>query len=157
MAVERTTISAAELNLLFYLTLAGLILRGVNLLASTVFAPPSDGTDFGIYSIFEMKNKMSPLYSFIVFLICTPLAWKIDKPRLLVSLFPISLLAIFFDWWLIDSRLMIADAYLHAGGEGIIPHNPLLLGGSHYDVATLFLVNILLVWQVTILWRLRSR
>lgn len=145
-------ISSREHTLIFGLIFFGLALRIVNLAVAMWFVEPTGS--FAIYSVFEMEEMMSPSYSFIVFLVCSMLLWRITVSRLLFSGFFLLLLAIFFNWWLIDSQQIIADAILETNPSELPDYNPLLLGGSLYDVITFFLVNILLVWNVAAVVRL---
>lgn len=145
-------ISSTEHRLIVGLTFFGFSLRVVNLAVAMWFAEPTGS--FAIYSIFEMEEMMSPAYSFIVFLVCSILVWRITVSRLLFSGLFFFLLAIFFDWWLVDSQQIIADAIRETSPSELPDYNPLLLEASPYDVITFFLVNILLVWNVVAVFRL---
>lgn len=153
MSCEDSFISKTECNFLFRLTFFGLVLRIVNLATSFAFAEPRAGTVFGIYSIFDMEDMMAPIYSFLVFSICSILLWRVDLPRAVGSILVFLPLVYFFDYWFIDSQLRIAQA------AEINPNFPfktfdyILITGSAYDVITLSLVNILPIWLITVVVR----
>ena len=153
MKLNHSAISRNEANLLFCFTLAGLLIRIINLVVSTVFAPARNGVSFGIYDIFHMKEMMSPMYSFIVFIICVPLAWKINSLRSLLSLFPLLLLTLFFDYWFIQTRQDMAYTAINNSNFEFKTFDFALIGGTIYDLLTLLLTNVLFIWQVTILVR----
>lgn len=155
--IQKQAISRKERSLFFWITLSGLLLRVVNLVDSLIFAPKASGTNFGIYDIFDIKEMMSPLYSFVVFAICTPLAWRVNQLKSVSSLVVLFLLAWFFDSWMIDSRQRIAIAAIENPDYHFKMFDFALLEGSIYDLVTLILVNILLIWQISILYRLSRR
>ncbi len=145
-------ISSREHRWFFAATLSGLIIRLVPIAIEICFpTPPDPKISFGIYSIFDMWDMMSPVYSLATFIICVPLAWKLRPGALAFSLFPLGLLTYFFDYWFIDSQLR-----RHAFGLPFEfdPTDYVLLGGNLIDVLTFALVNVLIVWQVGIMYRI---
>jgi hypothetical protein len=151
-------ISRGEHRWFFAATFAGLAIWIVALAVAWVFPPPPPSgvrISFGIYSIFDMWELVSPLYSLAAFGICIPLAWKLDPARLTFSLFPLGLLTFFFDRWFVDSQYWIRDAVLVNPDYEFKTFDFILRAGSLVDVLTLLLVNVLVVWQITLLHRLQ--
>jgi hypothetical protein len=145
-------ISKAEQIAFFTLVLFGLALRLLELALSFAFAKPQSES-FGIYDIFDMWEIMSPIYSFIVFCICTGCSWKISIPSLVCSIIPMFLLVLFFDRWFIDSRRMVVLAAEMNPNFQFKTFDFAVTNGSFYDFLTLCLVNILLVWQMSLFVR----
>ena len=152
-------ISRGEHRWFFAATFAGLAIWVVALAVGYFFpSPPPPGIkiSFAIYSIFDIENLVSPLYSLTAFAICIPLAWKLDPTRLIFSLFLLGLLTFFFDRWFVDSQYWIRDAVLVNPDYEFKTFDLILRAGSLVDVLTLALVNVLVVWQITMLYRLHG-
>ena len=151
-------ISRCEHRWFFAATFAGLAIWLVSFAIPLLFPPPPppDGIkiSFGIYSIFDMPDLVSPLYSVVAFAICVPLAWKLDPARLIFSLFPLGLLAYFFDGWFVDSQYRIREALLVNPDYEFKTFDFILVPGSIFDVLTFLLVNVLIVWRINLLYRL---
>ncbi len=152
--VKQTVVSKIEHRLLLAVILFCLMIRFLNLLTSVYFAEPKPGISFAIYSIFEMEDMMSPIYSFIVFFLCLILLWKIEIISMFSSTFLTSLLTIFFDTWFVDTQFLISRAFTVNPNYEFKTFDFLLINGSPYDVFTLLIVNLLVIWQVHILFRL---
>jgi hypothetical protein len=135
------------------LTLSGLGLRLTELALALVFPPSNEGIHFGIYSIFHMWEKMSPIYSFLGFLICSACLIRLRVPSLSIYFISSALLTFFFDWWLVDTRLVITRASDINPNYEFGTFDFALLNGTAYDFATLILINFLFVWQASILFR----
>ena len=106
------------------------------------------------YSIFDIKEMMSPFYSFIVFLVCIFLVWKLNLITVTFSIILTLLLTLFFDWWFIETQVMIGYAAKVYSNYEFKTFDFILLDGSIYDAITLFIVNFLLFWQISILLRM---
>ena len=100
---------------------------------------------------------LSPLICFIVFLFVASMLWSFSRQTVLISLVPLLLLTLFFDYWVIYSQVRVR--YLLVGNPEypfrLLDH--VIIGSSIYDVITLFLVNILFVWNLSLLYRLVSK
>ena len=153
-------ISRCEHRWFFAATFSGLAIWVVSFAIPVLFPPPPppDGIkiSFGIYSIFDIPDLVSPLYSFVAFAICVPLAWKLDPARLIFSLLPLGLLAYFFDNWFVDTQYRIREAAVVAPDYEFKTWDFILLSGSIFDVLTFLLVNVLIVWQIKLLFRLHT-
>ena len=150
-------ISANEHRILLSVTFFCFALHMLPIIVS-FFVDTVPGPNFGIYSIFDQKEIMAPIYSFPLFLFCTLLAVKIDSPWSTVALVLLLPLSIFFDWWLVDTRVRIANVAMQNPGFEFKQFHTVdfvLAGGSIPDLLTLILVNVLIVWHVSILFRLR--
>lgn len=69
-------------------------------------------------------------------------------------LVPLLLLTLSFDYWFIDSQIrvrLILGANRDFAYFGRFDH--IMIWSSIYDVITLFLVNVLLVWQLSLIYR----
>src|SRR6476619_4750702 len=117
-------ISRNEHRAIFALALFAFGLRIVQFFIAVVFAEPHAGTNFAIYSIFEMEEFMSPVYSFIVFGGVTFLIWKLTTTRLIVSAFLLSLLSWYFVSWFVEAQQAIARAKAVQSEAGLIDYNP---------------------------------
>ncbi len=151
---EDRLISNKEQFMLFAAVLIGLIVRMIELASSLFFSQHNPKTEFGLYDIFDMAEMMSPLYSFLAFFVCALLIWKINFTTLICSSVLILLLTIFFDWWFIDTRQIIAYAAKVNPEYHFKTFDFILVSGSIYDVITLFLTNFILFWQISILLRM---
>ena len=152
-------ISKCEHRWFFAATLAGFGIWVVGLAVAWLFpTPPPPGVkiSFAVYSIFDHWELVSSIYSLAVFAICIPLAWKLDPARLTFSLFPLGLLTFFFDRWFVDSQYRIRDILVINPDYELNTFDLILLAGGWMDVLTLLLVNVLVVWQIRILYRLHS-
>ena len=152
-------ISRGEHRWFFAATSVGLAIWVVALAVAYFFpSPPPPGItiSFGIYSIFDRWEVMGPLYSLAVFAICVPLAWKLNSTTLIFSLFPLGLLTFFFDQGFVDSQYWIRDAVLVNPDYEFKTFDLILRAGSLADVLTLLLVNVLVVWQIKLLYRLHG-
>ncbi len=150
----KAPISNLEHRLFFAAMALGLLFRLVPTALAIAFPSPEPKIkiSYGIYSIFDNWELVSPVYCGAVFLLCVPLAWKLNSATLTFSIFPLGLLTYFFDNWFIDSRFQIHLA------ATVNPEykfaTSVLVGGSLFDVLTFFLVNVLVVWQGTLMHRL---
>jgi hypothetical protein len=153
-------ISEREHRWFFAATSAGLAIWVVALAVAIVLPPPPPPPgiriSFGIYSLFDTWELISPLYSLAAFAICVPVAWKLNPARLTFSLFPLGLLTFFFDRWFVDTQYWIRDALLMNPDYEFKTFDFMLRAGSLVDVLTLLLVNVLVVWQITLLYRLHG-
>lgn len=154
MRTDERIVSRTEAKLLFLVSASGLMLRVTELIIALLWPPPRDGAGFAIYDIFEMKEMMSPIYSFVVFIICVPLVWKIHRGRILLSIFALLPLVIFFDRWLIHTRRVMANATALYPEVVFKTFDFALLGGSIFDLLTLVISNFLFIWQISIFYRL---
>ena len=150
-------ISADEHRVLFFTILFGFLLRIISFTVAFSNTEPAAGQSFGLYDIFQMTEIMSPLYSFIVFFICIFLVWKVNFISIAFSLILTILLTIFFNWWFIDTQQLIAYAAQVNPDFEFKTYDFILIGGSIYDVLTLFTVNLLCLWQISILYRLSGK
>lgn len=149
-------ISQREHRWFFAATFAGLAIWLVSFAIPVLFPPPPpDGIkiSFGIYSIFDIPDLVSPVYSVVAFAICVPLAWKLDSAKLICSLLPLALLTYFFDNWFVDSQYRIREAAVVAPDYEFKTWDFILLSGSIFDVLTFVLVNVLIVWQISLIYR----
>jgi len=71
-------ISKKEHNFLLSTVFFAFLLRIISSAISIYSTDPTPNKNFAIYSIFDMTEIMSPIYSFIVFFICIFLVWKIN-------------------------------------------------------------------------------
>ncbi|MEP6704310.1 MAG: hypothetical protein ABJB34_05845 [Acidobacteriota bacterium] len=149
-------ISKLEHRLFFAATALGLLLLLVpTALAIALPSPePKIKISHGIYSIFDIWDLMSPVYRGAAFLLCVPLAWKLNPTTLTFSIFPLGLLTYFFDYWFIDSQFRIREAAIVNPDYKFATFDFVLVAGSLFDVLTFFLVNVLVVWQATVMYRL---
>ena len=147
-------ISKKEHNFLLSTVFFAFLLRIISSAISIYSTDPTPNKNFAIYSIFDMTEIMSPIYSFIVFFICIFLVWKINFATIIFSSFLSLILTIFFDWWFIDTQQLIAYAAEDNPGYEFKTFDFLLIGGSVYDAITLFVVNFVLFWQISILLRM---
>jgi hypothetical protein len=147
-------ISNKEHKFLLSTVLFALLLRIISSALSIYITEPNPNQSFGLYSIFDMTEIMSPIYSFIVFFICIFLVWKINLPTIFFSCLLTLLLTIFFDWWFIDTQQLIAYAAKVNPNYEFKTFDFILIGGSIYDVLTLFAVNFLFFWQASIFVRM---
>ena len=151
-------ISRSEHRWFFAATFAGLAIWLVSFTIPVLFPPPPppDGIkiSFGIYSIFDIPDLVSPLYSVVAFAICVPLAWRLDPAKLIFSLLPLALLTYFFDNWFVDSQYRIREAAVVAPDHEFKTWDFILLSGSIFDVLTFLLVNVVIGWQIKLLYRL---
>lgn len=149
-------ISNLEHRFFFAATALGLLFRLVPTALAIAFPIPEPKIkiSYGIYSIFDHWELMSPFYCGAVFLLCVPLAWKLNSATLTFSIFPLGLLTYFFDNWFIDSRFQIHEAAIVNPDYKFATFDFVLVAGSLFDVLTFFLVNVLVVWQVTVMYRL---
>ena len=149
-------ISKKEHRFFFALTFFGLMIRFIEFAAG--FAFPARQSDvkvsFGIYSIFDVWELMSPLICIAAFVVCLSLAWRVGLARFLFSLFALVLLTYFYDYWFVDSQLRIREAALVNPDYPFKTFDFVLLGGSGYDVLSFLIGNLLFVWQITIVYRL---
>lgn len=151
-------ISGKEHILLLFTIFSALSLRVISFVISIYFTDPNRDKDFGLYSIFDMVEKMSPIYSFVLFFVCIFLIWKINLPTVIFSCLLTLYLTIFFDWWFVDTQKILAYAAAINSDYEFKTFDFILIGGSVYDALTLFVVNFLLFWQTSILVRmLRKR
>src|SRR5690348_14020528 len=103
-------ISKIEHRAIFALASGLFLLRILELVFSlilpeTIVAPPGVRIVYGTISWSD--DKLSPIYCFFAFLFIVPLLWKIEISTLIVSLFPLSLLTFFYDYWFVDSQIRI--------------------------------------------------
>jgi len=151
------SITAREHRLFFAVTSVPLLVRLLELACALAFPEqPKPGISFAIYDIFDMWELMSPLYCFAAFVFIAPLTFKIESVNLVFSLFLLSLLTFFYDYWFVDSQMRV---------RRILEVNPnyefkmldfAIIRGSIYDVITIILVNALLIWHLSLLYRLWS-
>jgi hypothetical protein len=150
-------ISIKEHKLLIVTTFCGLVPHLIALFNSIFFPAPKSDIDFGLYSIFDMPQKMSPLYSFFGFLLCSLIVWKINFPQMIFSTFIISLLLNFYNSWFIETRRFVNLASENNLDFQYKTYDHILISGCLNDVFILLLVNILFIWQATILFRMILR
>jgi hypothetical protein len=150
-------ISRKEHKLLLITILLGFSIRILNLAAAIYFPEPAAKISFGLYSIFEMPDRMSPIYSFVVFFICFIMAWKIHLPGMIFSAFLVSALTHFYDSWFITTQRAVSATLEMNPDYDFKTFDFFLVGGSFYDFLTLFIINVLFVWQATILFRMMLR
>ncbi len=145
-------ISKKEHLLLFITVCFGLVLRIINVFVSVI---ETDKTSAGFsYSIFDMEEMMSPLYSFAVFLLCIFLIWNLNFITVIFSIILTSLLSMFFDRWFIETQVKIDYAAKRNLDYEFKTLDFVLLSGSVFDVVTFLIVNFLLFWQISILLRM---
>lgn len=148
-------ISDREHRYFFALTLFGFVIRLIELLLALIFPEPRPpGVSFAIYSIFDHWHLMSPLYSFAALLVCLLLYWKLEVPLLATAMLPLLLLTFFYDYWFVDSQLLIRRAADVNPDFEFKTFDYILVSGSFYDAVTLILVNILFIWHTSLLIRL---
>ena len=154
------SISKTEHGAFISVALGLFLLRIVELTVSWLVPKPtmtSDGVkiSYGTVPSWTM-DLLSPLFCFVVFLFVASVLWRFSRETLVLSVFPLLLLTLFFDYWVIDSPIRV---------RWLLDGNPdypfrafdyLMIGSSIYDVITLFLVNVLLVWQISLIYRLIS-
>lgn len=102
-------------------------------------------------------DLLSPIFCFVVFLFVASMLWNFSRQALALSLVPLLLLTVFFDYWLVDSQIrvrQILDVNPDFPYFGRFDH--IMIWSSIYDVITLCLVNVLLVWQLSLIYRLIS-
>lgn len=150
-------ISTDEHRVLFLTVLLGFLLRIISFTFVIINTEPKADQSFGMYDIFQMTEVMSPLYSFIVFFICIFLVWKITFPTIVFSLILTFFLTLFFDWWFIDTQKLIAYAAKVNPNFEFKTFDFILIGGSVYDVLTLFITNAVFLWQISILFRVFNK
>ncbi len=143
-----------EHRILFLTVLLGFLLRIISFIAAFINTKPKADQSFGMYDIFQMTEVMSPLYSFIVFFTCIFLVWKITFPTILLSLVITFFLTLFFDWWFIDTQQIVAYVAKVNPNVEFKTFDFILIGGSIYDALTLFISNLILIWQISILYRI---
>ena len=97
---------------------------------------------------------MSPFYSFMVFLVCIFLVWKLNLITVTFSILLTLFLTLFFYWWIIDTQAALDNAAKVNSNYEFKTFDFILLDGSLYDVITLFIINFLLFWQISILLRM---
>jgi hypothetical protein len=147
-------ISKREHQAFFWLTFAGLAFRLVEVILWFMFAKPRPDGGFAIYDILDMWEMMSPLYSFVVFLICIACALRLTIPSQTFSLMTLALLVFFFDRWFLDTRRVVKLAVEVNPGFEFKTFDFAVANGSIFDFLTLCLVNILFIWQISLLVRL---
>ena len=101
-----------------------------------------------------MWEKMSPIYSFLVFLICVVCAFRMTIPSLTGSVIIMARLVFFFDWWFLDTRRLVRLAAEVNPNFEFKTFDFAVVGGSVYDFLTLCVVNVLFIWQLTLFVRL---
>ncbi len=150
-------ISRKEHKLLLYSFVLGLLLRIIELFQFVFFNEnplqhESGGNKFVMYSIFNELEMMSPIYSFSVFFISLGLIYNLSKFSIIFSLIPTVLLAYFFDSWLISSLSRLYFQY------DLIIELKLsffdVFFDNIYNLITFLLINTLLFWQISILFRM---
>jgi hypothetical protein len=149
-------ISSGEHRLVAAVLALGFTLRLIESALALIY-PETKGASFGIYDIFDMWDKVSPIYSFIVFAVSLIACWKISIPSVTCSLLPIALLTFFFDRWFLDSRHTISIAAKVNPDYQFKTFDFALLNGSIYDFVSLIVVNIAFLWLFSILIRLLNR
>ena len=156
-----SAISIFEQKAIFSVALSPFLVRIVELTVWWLVAKPTRDADgikisYGTIPSYTM-DILSPLLCFVVFLFVAPMLWNFSRETLVVSLIPLFLLALFFDYWVIDSLIRVR--YLLDGN----PNYPfrafdyLMIGSSIYDVLTLVLAHVLVVWQLSMIYRLVSQ
>ena len=148
------TISDREHRFFFAVTAFGLLIRVLEIAIALAFPAPTTGISFGVYSIFDHWDLVSPFYSIVAFAICVPFAWKLDAGTLIPSMCPLVLLTYFFDYWFIDSQILLSKLPTIAPGHELKTFDYVLISGSVFDVLTFLLVNALIVWQANLIYRL---
>jgi hypothetical protein len=149
-------ITSREHRYFFAATSIGLLLRLVEIPLPWIFPEPESEIriSFAIYSIFDVRSLMSPLYCIPTFALCLALAWRVSWRNVILSLMPLGLLTYFYDYWFIDSQLRIREAAVVAPEYEFKTFDFILLDGSVFDVVTFFLVAVLVVWHLRLLARL---
>lgn len=147
-------ISNREHRLFFAAMAFGLLIRIVPIALAIAFPSPEPKISFGLYSIFDHWEIMAPHYCVEAFLLCVPLAWKLNQATLTFSLPPLGLLTYFFDYWFVDSQFRIRETAILNPDYEFATFDFVLVAGSLFDVLTFFLVNALVVWQGTLMYRL---
>ncbi len=144
-------------QVLLFTVFFGFLLRIISFVGAFTNAKPEASQSFGLYDIFQMTEIMSPIYSFVVFLICIFLVWKITFPTIAFSLTLTFFLTLFFDWWFVDTQQLIAYASEVNPDFEFKTFDFILIGGSIYDVLTLLIINTIFLWQISILFRIFSK
>jgi len=67
------------------------------------------------------------------------------------------LLTIFFDSWFLETQQFVAAAAEVNSSYEFKTFDIILIGGSFYDAITLIVVNIVLIWQASILARILKK
>lgn len=147
-------ISKNEHKLLIITTFFGLIPHFTALFNSIFFPASKSNIDFGLYSIFDMPEQMSPLYSFFGFLFCFLIVWKINLPQMAFAPFIISLLLNFYNSWFLETISFAKSASENNIDYHYKTFDYILINGCFNDVYLLALVNILFLWQITIFFRM---
>lgn len=149
-------LSIKEHKFLFYFFIFGLLLRVVELLHFHFFTEhsPQDKNSNILYSIFNELGIMSRIYSFFVFLVCILLIWKFSFIKVLATTFFSSLLAYFFDSWFYTS---LSRLYFYFNSN--LPNMTLIDATfeTYYNFITFLLINFLVLWQISILFRMLMR
>jgi len=153
-------ISKFEQRAIFSMAAGLFFLRIVELTVSLVVQKPTVDADglkisYGTIPSYTM-DILSPVICFVVFLWIASMLWTFSRETLVVSLVPLLLLTLFFYYWVIDSQIRVRQM-LHVNPE--YPWRQLdhvMISSSIYDLVTLFLVNVLLIWQISMIYRLIS-
>lgn len=160
MFFRDSIITSREHIALFGFVSSGLCLR-LGSFAYAFLAPPkSEGPSFGMYSIFDMWEMMSPIYSFAGLAACLICFVRLSSASVVISLIPNGLLVVFFDRWFVDTRIRISNAAIDYPDFQFQTFDFALLNGSFIDLFTLVLCNMLVFWQLALIIRLireRSR
>ena len=142
-----------NVDFFFGVTFSGFCVRLIELIWAYFIVRRDPGSSFAIYDLFHMWEMMSPIYSFVAFLICTVGSWRVTFSSILWSIFPMALLAFFFDWWLIDSMHIAVRAAEISPGFEFKTFDFAVYGGTIFDFYSLIISNLLLVWQILTLVR----
>ena len=134
----------------------GLVLRIIEILPALLVIPPDGSKGFTMYDPI-CPQLLSPDYCLMTFFIGSILAWKITPFSLGLSVVLVYRLAYFFDYWLIDTRRMIAAAGEISPAYKFKTFDFVLLCGSVYDFLSLCLINFLALMQIFIfiVWKKR--
>ena len=146
-------ITQIEHRYFFATASTGLLVRLLELFLGMIFFVPKEGSSFAIYNIFDHWDLISPLYCFVGFLLIIPPLIKIKIETFFLSAVPLVLLTYFFDNWFVDTQLLIQRAAEVNPNFTFKTWDHFLLGGSATDVFTFLLVNILVLWQASMIFR----
>lgn len=157
LATGNPPITGLEHRAFFVVASVPLLIRLFELALALLFPEqPQPGIKFAIYSIFDRWDLVGPIYSFVAFLLIVPLAHKLEITNLILSLFPLSLLTFFYDYWFVDSQIRVRQILEVNPNYDFKSLDFIMIWSSVYDVISLLLVNILLVWHLSLLYRLIS-
>lgn len=150
-------ITGLEHRVFFVVASVPLLIRIVELAFAILFPEkPQPGISYGLIWVFDRWDVMGPFLSLVAFLIIVPLSRKLLTANLTLSLLPLSLLTLFYDYWFVDSQIRVRQILEVNPNYAFKSLDFIMIWSSVYDVITLFLVNILLLWNLSLIYRMIS-